>query len=235
MAGKHFYTVFLVALFLCTSLATAAPFVYTSQTRSVFAHTHGPGGDPTQSFSASNFALFDQTAAVADSSGFGNASQRQRSELLADTISILSSFSGVRPAFAGTGIADGQSTAIIAFTVAGATNVRLDANVGWTENLVLPQGPRTVSLIGPGANIDWRIYNYPPDPWLGPRSVNLTLTPGSYTLTVDLDSWIGGFQPAFSTAGGTVTLTQVPEPAALAATSLLTTALIVRRRNRPTQ
>jgi len=190
-----------------------ADFLYTSQTRYVTAFTHGPSGNLSQTFTASNYNQFDQTAFVQDSTGFSK--QHQNSLLGANSISAIGDYADQRPTFAGTGAASGRTVTDVTFDVPTTTDVDLSAAISISDTAP-PGGSRIVSLTGPSASISWAISASNPTPWTGSRSAQLTLTPGSYRLLVDLnssdtasgDTFTRTIVPSFN-----VQLSAVPEPA----------------------
>ena len=223
-----------VGLFISSA---QAGFSYTSATRTVTANAStatSSGG--TQTFTATNFLPFNQTASSVDSVNNGFAHQNQNSQLLPSEIDVAGTFSGQRPALAGSGSASGQTTANISFSVSTTTDFALDAIISLNDGINnIPQGPRIVSLTGPsGTLVSWPInLIYSPAPWTGSRSTTLTLAPGSYTLLVDLHSFIAGLPgPTLvptTVPNYNVSLKQVPEPAAML-TLLAATPLLASRR-----
>jgi hypothetical protein len=200
--------------------ASAAPFAYTAQTRSVHATARLAGSGPSQSFSTTGTALFDQTAYIEHTSQFGGvdgwAEQSQRSELLPTSITLTGEFGGQNPPGTGTGDATGRTLTDITFAVATATDVNLNATASlFTDGTRPPLGARSIRLTGPNTDLAWTVFN---DGiflnWPGTRSQDLSLQPGSYRFVVDFESVRGGFQVGSNGVGAfDISLTQVPEPA----------------------
>jgi hypothetical protein len=238
MAGSRVWAVFATLVLFLDASASAAPFVYTSQTRSVSATARVAGFGPSQSFSTTGTALFDRTAYVEHTGQFGGvdgwAQQSQTSQLLPTSITTSGAFGGQNPPGTGTGDATGHTITNIAFSVAAATDVRLDAVAGiFTDGIHLPLGARSIKLTGPSANISWSAYfdGFHFD-WPGSRSQDLTLQPGAYNFLVDFESVRGGFQVGSNGVSSyNISLTQVPEPASLALlVPLVLMPRILRRR-----
>jgi hypothetical protein len=206
-----------VLLLICLGCAPAlgSDFLYSSQSRSVTAKTHGIE-DLMQTVSSTSTGDFNARAyAPPDSRGFGSAAQSQVSTLGARNINVTSRFDGTAPAAAGTGRASGISIVDVTFSVADNTPVTLSAFFTGLDNLgdfVDPQ--RLIELSGPGMNVSWTFAITTSAPFTASQSG--MLTPGSYHLTETIESIVGsstGF--IINVASGTVTLT--PEPTSLMA------------------
>lgn len=210
-----------------------ATFTYTSQDRSVYAHIYGFAPPPPQTIMAPDYNTWDATAHVQEfPNGGGYSTQHQHSELRPDLIYVTGDFAGKEPAFGGTGKADGQSLADIAFNLTSATDVSLTVNAVTNDNRT-PDGSRTVSLTGPSTNISWNVNSYTGG-WTGSRSQNMTLAPGSYDLHIALDSvqYASGYNPGnYVAAVKSFDVTLTPEPASTGAI-LLTASTLLRRRAR---
>ena len=225
----------LITISLISTPARAA-FNFTAQSRSISAHTHGSGGDVSQSFTAPDFALFDKTASAPHPTG-GSSDQHQRSELLSNAITIVGGWSGFPPSFAGTGQADGNSSTSVTFTVPSTTDADLTAQASFLDGN--PGVVGSISLTGPSTSVAWYLSHSagpPGAPWpVNGNSTHLTLGPGSYTLNANFSSNRVGTL-AFNqnyVSSFDVELTQsVPEPASFGATITLVLMSLRLRRSR---
>jgi hypothetical protein len=220
-----------VGTMICINLMVSsawAAFNFTAQTRSVTAHINGPGAG-TQTLTASDFALFDQTASVTDNNG-GSAGTHQRSELLSNAINIVESFGGSPPVAAGSGQATGSAQFSTTFTVPSTTDVDLSAQASFHDD-GFPYG--SISLTGPGTSVTWYVIHTTGGPpvWpVGDHFQHLTLGPGSYTLNSNISGHADAFGLGGRSSGGSVTVAlSVPEPASSAAIGLLLLSLGLRR------
>jgi hypothetical protein len=238
----------LIALIACVAWMACVQsahgdFIYSTESRSVSAGTHGPAGNPSQSFSTGGTAPFDSTASVVDNLGGGFATQHQASTLTATLMRIAGDFDGVRPAFAGTGTASGTSSADIVFTTTVDEELQLNATAHVFDS---PQGfgpsvSRTISLTGPGVNVSWFVSSLTnfltgQPYWTGDRSATVDLLAGqSYELKVILGSQVGpnfpapGGPPLSADVSSFIVELGVPEPAL---GSLAIVPLLIWRRRR---
>jgi hypothetical protein len=226
-----------------TATTASADFVYTSQTRSATATYGRPGVESSLTLTAPNFGVFDATATAPDHPSIegGNASQRQRSELLPGQITVQGAPVGLLyPAFGGTGYAWGRTITDVLFEVTNPTAVTLqamgtviiqDPYFGVND----PGSPRSISLTGPGTDIVWDRDDLGMFPRVsGNRSATAGLLPGTYRLLVDVRS---DYHPASgsqhrSETDFTVTLTEVPEPSLLGVAMMAMVPLVRRGRSR---
>jgi hypothetical protein len=229
------FSVFGIVITISLIAAPAwAAFNFTSQTRSITAHTYGLSGDLTQTFTAPDFALFDKTASVVDPlNGGGSATQSQKSELLPNAITIVGAWSGFPPPLAGTGQATGNSSTTINFDLATTTDVDLTAQAIYTNPSAAPTG--WVILTGPSTNITWYVSDSslnPGGPWpAGGHAQHLVLSPGSYVFKTSFSSSRIGVQ-TFNTiyvSSFDVALS-IPEPASAAGVAMLAGLLLLSRR-----
>jgi hypothetical protein len=156
-------------------------------------------------------------------------------------MSFIGDFSGVYPAFAFTGYTEGVATANIVFHVTEDTGVLLTAD-GFSSSQVPVD--RSLTLTGPGMNVNWTLTYvpppFPPPPLpVPPGPFHFaqpgTLTPGTYTLAYNLQSKYGAAGPftTYSASVGFDIKLSIPEPASGCMTVLLPAMLaVVRRRSR---
>jgi hypothetical protein len=226
-----------LAVLFGTSTAASAGFIFTAQNRFVTGQLGGAlGSAGPQTFTASDFGLFDAATSLTIPTYGGAANQHQRSELLPLAITVAGDTLCILPAMVGTGSAFTRSYTSVGFDLTDtATEVTLSAS-GTASSGGIPI--HEIKLIGPAPAttpiVYWDAFGSEFPAVSGSRSTSLTLSPGSYQFIVDMQSSSSAFPTNNHSVPNFNVALAIPEPGSVVGAGLfaLTTALMTRRRRR---
>jgi hypothetical protein len=184
-----------VAVWFVTSTAASAGFIFTAQERYVTGEVGGALGHAgPQTFTATDFGLFDAATSLTVPTYGGSANQRQRSQLLSDVITVSGGAGVYRPGMVGTGWANARSYTSVRFDIDEPTEVTLTASgsdfVGGIpihEIRLLRTAPTMAYVsywdaLGDADGLFAAANG-------GSRAGSFTLIPGSYQFVVDMQSY----------------------------------------------
>ena len=225
-----------VAVLVGTSTAASAGFIFTAQERYVTGEIGGALGHAgPQTFTATDFGLFDAAVSLTVPTYGGGAIARQRSQLLSDVISVTGTSDTNRPAMVGTGWASARSCTSVKFDVSDATDVTLLATGSDYGSGIAFHEIKLARLGTSGALIGYVAYwdafgteGLFPSSGAG-RSGSFTLTPGSYQLMADMQSYVHATDSADGVPNFNVSLA-IPEPDGVSVALLALAAGLTRRR-----
>jgi hypothetical protein len=181
-----------VVLFVLTCRPASAAFNFTSQTRSGSAYSTGLNGSDSKSFTTNSGGFYQNTAAANDGQG-GFATQTLKSDLQPSLIYLMGGCTGNFQLGQNMGRAEGSAFATIKFDIAQDTPAQMSFTSTVDDQFAGYSVVRSIKLTGPGMNVTWQANEG--SSLSGPINFAQqgTLTPGSYTLTMQLGSAYGHF------------------------------------------